>query len=261
MAAHQITINPLSGGIGTAPAGVVPYASDMWGVNAVRVPQVGTPSARTQAKALTVGIAGRATTGDVSISFTSRLSPPAIVQAPQWGTATLSFPFTVEADSCPSRSAFGTAALATLRDVGIPSVAQLPALAGEPAIVSIATVTPGGYTRDTRHGLKLLAQKHGRYWVPPASNHLLKPFLQAYRLRLPQALASGWKAPRWRCPSASSWHPRYRPFLRFAPRHSSSPPSRGWRTSMRDCAALRCTRQRRRLFRASSYPRRGSRGF
>lgn len=143
MAAHQITINPLSGGIGTAPAGVVPYASDMWGVNAVRVPQVGTPSARTQAKALTVGIAGRATTGDVSISFTSRLSPPAIVQAPQWGTATLSFPFTVEADSCPSRSAFGTAALATLRDVGIPSVAQLPALAGEPAIVSIATVTPG----------------------------------------------------------------------------------------------------------------------
>lgn len=55
MAAHQITINPLSGGIGTAPAGVVPYASDMWGVNAVRVPQVGTPSARTQAKAITVG--------------------------------------------------------------------------------------------------------------------------------------------------------------------------------------------------------------
>ena len=84
MAAHQITINPLSGGIGTAPAGVVPYASDMWGVNAVRVPQVGTPSARTQAKAITVGIARRATTGDVSISFTSRLSPPAIVQAPQW---------------------------------------------------------------------------------------------------------------------------------------------------------------------------------
>ena len=28
MAAHHITINPLSGGIGTAPAGVVPHASD-----------------------------------------------------------------------------------------------------------------------------------------------------------------------------------------------------------------------------------------
>ncbi|WP_308774859.1 hypothetical protein [uncultured Bilophila sp.] len=156
MAAHQITINPLSGGIGTAPAGVVPYASDMWGVNAVRVPQVGTPSARTQAKAITVGAVRHAATGGVSISFTSRLSPPAIVQAPQWGTATLSFSFTVEADSCPSRSAFGTAALTTLRDVGIPSVAQLPALAGEPAIVSIATVTPDGYTRDTALGLPSL---------------------------------------------------------------------------------------------------------
>ena len=137
MAAHQITINPLSGGIGTAPAGVVPYASDMWGVNAVRVPQVGTPSARTQAKALTVGIAGRAATGDVSTSFTSRLNPPAIVQASQWGTATLSFSSVVEADSCPPRSAFGTTVLASRRDVGIPSVAQLPALAGEPALVSI----------------------------------------------------------------------------------------------------------------------------
>lgn len=156
MAAHQITINPLSGGIGTAPAGVVPYASDMWGVNAVRVPQVGTPSARTQAKAITVGAVRHAATGSVSISFTSRLSPPAIVQDPQWGTATLSFSFTVEADSCPSRSAFGTAALTTLRDVGIPSVVQLPALAGEPAIVSIATVTPDGYTRDTALGLPSL---------------------------------------------------------------------------------------------------------
>ena len=156
MAAHQITINPLSGGIGTAPAGVVPYASDMWGVNAVRVPQVGTPSARTQAKALTVGIAGRAATGDVSTSFTSRLNPPAIVQASQWGTATLSFSSVVEADSCPPRSAFGTTVLASRRDVGIPSVAQLPALAGEPALVSIATVTPGGYTRGTAHGLPSL---------------------------------------------------------------------------------------------------------
>ena len=156
MAAHQITINPLSGGIGTAPAGVVPYASDMWGVNAVRVPQVGTPSARTQAKALTVGIAGRAATGDVSTSFTSRLNPPAIVQASQWGTATLSFSSVVEADSCPPRSAFGTTVLASRRDVGIPSVAQLPALAGEPALVSIATVTPGGYTRGTALGLPSL---------------------------------------------------------------------------------------------------------
>ena len=156
MAAHQITINPLSGGIGTAPAGVVPHASDMWGVNAVRVPQVGTPSARTQAKAITVGAVRHAATGGVSISFTSRLSPPAIVQASQWGTATLSFSSAVEADSCPPRSAFGTAALATLRDVGIPSVAQLPALAGEPAIVSIATVTPDGYTQDTAPGLPSL---------------------------------------------------------------------------------------------------------
>lgn len=156
MAAHQITINPLSGGIGTAPAGVVPHASDMWGVNAVRVPQVGTPSARTQAKAITVGAVRHAATGSVSISFTSRLSPPAIVQASQWGTATLSFSSVVEADSCPPRSAFGTTVLASRRDVGIPSVAQLPALAGEPALVSIATVTPGGYTRGTALGLPSL---------------------------------------------------------------------------------------------------------
>lgn len=156
MAAHQITINPLSGGIGTAPAGVVPYASDMWGVNVVRVPQVGTPSARTQANAITVGAVRHAATGGVSISFTSKLTPPAIIRAPQWGMATLSFPFTVEAESCPPRSAFGTAELVTLRDVGIPSVAQLPALAGEPAIVSIATVTPDGCPRDTVLGLTSL---------------------------------------------------------------------------------------------------------
>ena len=102
MAAHQITINPLSGGIGTAPAGIVPYASDMWGVNAVRVPQVGTPSSKAQAKAITVGTARRAATGDVSISLTSKLSPPAIIRASQWGTATLSFSSAVEAESCYS---------------------------------------------------------------------------------------------------------------------------------------------------------------
>lgn len=156
MAAHQITINPLSGGIGTAPAGIVPYASDMWGVNAVRVPQVGTPSSKAQAKAITVGTARRAATGDVSISLTSKLSPPAIIRASQWGTATLSFSSAVEAESCPPRSVFGTAVLASRRDVGVPSMAHLPALTGEPTIISIAMVSPVGCPRDTVLGLTSL---------------------------------------------------------------------------------------------------------
>lgn len=46
--------------------------------------------------------------------------------------------------------------LASRRDVGVPSMAHLPALTGEPTVISIAMVSPVGCPRDTVLGLTSL---------------------------------------------------------------------------------------------------------
>lgn len=148
MAAHQITINPLSGGIGTAPAGVVPYASDTWGVDAVRMPQAGTPSVNAQAKLSPAGMARQPVSGTLTVRFTGKISPSATVRGPQLGNTTVSFSLAIVAGSCPPRSMFGNVRVASRRDVAISGMGECLARLGEADFVSIASVAPGGCTRE-----------------------------------------------------------------------------------------------------------------